>query len=115
MHWLFRKKERKLARSFNFTFRYIHYVLSSNNSRFGNFVDRIFSIELEIRDTTDTDRYASYLDIHLDIDSERRLRTKHYDKRDDFNFPIVNFPFICSNIRAAPAYGVYISQLIRYS
>ena len=34
--------------------------------------------------------------------------------RDDFNFPIVNFPFICSNIPAAPAYGVYISQLIHY-
>jgi hypothetical protein len=29
------------------------------------------------------------------------------DKRDDFNFPIVNFPFICSNIPAAPAYGLY--------
>jgi hypothetical protein len=45
----------------------------------------------------------------------RRLRTKLYDKRYDFNFPIVNFPFICSNIPAAPAYGVYLSQLIRYS
>jgi len=49
------------------------------------------------------------------IDSEERLRTKLYDKRDDFNFPIVNSPFICSNIPAAPAYGVYIYQLIRYS
>ena len=39
----------------------------------------------------------------------------HSNKRDDFNFPIVNFPFIFSNISAAPAYGVYISQLIRYS
>ena len=38
-----------------------------------------------------------------------------YDKRNYFNFPIVNFPLICSNIPAAPAYGVYISQLIRYS
>ena len=37
------------------------------------------------------------------------LRTKLYDKRDDFDFPNVNFPFICSNIPAAPAYGVYIS------
>jgi hypothetical protein len=72
-------------------------------------------IELEIKDTTDTDRYASYLDLHLEIDSEGRLRTKLYDKRDDFNFLIVNFPFICSNIPAAPAYGVYISQMIRYS
>ena len=30
-------------------------------------------------------------------------------------FPIVNFQFICSNIPAAPAYGVYLSQMIRYS
>jgi hypothetical protein len=35
--------------------------------------------------------------------------------RDDFNVFIVNFPFICSNIPAAPAYRVYLSQLIRYS
>ena len=40
---------------------------------------------------------------------------KLYDKRVDFNFPIVNFPFICSSIPAAPVYGVYISKLIRYS
>jgi hypothetical protein len=37
------------------------------------------------------------------------------DKRDHFNFPIMNFPFVSSNIPTAPAYGVYISQLIRYS
>jgi len=110
-----KKNEKKLARSYNFTFRNIDYVLSLNNSMFGDFVDRIYPIELEIKDTTDTDRFASYLDLHLEIDSDGRLRTKHYDKRDDFNFPIINFPFICSNIRAAPAYGVYISQLIRYS
>jgi hypothetical protein len=47
-------------------------------------------IELEIKDTTDTDRSASYLDLHLEIDSEGWLRTKHYNKRYDFNFPTVN-------------------------
>jgi hypothetical protein len=47
--------------------------------------------------------YTSYLPVEL------------YGKRDDFNFPIVNFPFICSNIQVAPAHGVDISQLIRYS
>jgi hypothetical protein len=112
---LLKKNKKKLVRSFNFTFRYIDGVLSLNNSMFGDFVDRIYPIELEIKDTTDTDRSASYLDLHLEIDSEGRLRTKFYDKGDDFNFPIVNFPFICSNIPAAPAYGVYISQMIRYS
>ena len=84
-------------------------------SRLGDFVDHIYPIDPEIKDTTDTDRSVSYRDLHLEIDSERRLRTKLYDKKDDFNFPIVNFPFICSNIPAAPAYGVYIFQLIRYS
>ena len=112
---LLKKSEKKLARSFNFTFRYIDDVLSLNNSMFGDFVDRIYPIELEIKDTTDTDRFAAFLDIHIGIDSEGRLRSKLYDKRDDFNFPIVNFPFIKSNIPAAPAYGVYISQFIRYS
>ena len=103
----------KLVRSFNFTFLYKDDVLSLNNSRFDDFVDRIYLIELGIKDTTVTDRFASYLDLHLEIDSEGSLRTK-FNKRDDFNFPFVNFPFICSNISAAPAYGVYISQLIRY-
>ena len=72
-------------------------------------------MEIEIKDTTDTDRSASYLAQQLEIDREGRLRMKPYDKSDDFNFPIVNFPFICSKITAASAYGVYISQLIRYS
>ena len=112
---LLKKNEKKLAKSFNFTFQYIDDVLSINNSRFGDFVDRIYPIGLEIKDITYTDWSASYLDLHLEIESEDRLRTKLYDKRDDFNFPILNFPFIYSNIPAAPAYGVYISQMIRYS
>jgi hypothetical protein len=51
----------------NNTFRYIDDVLSLNNSRFGDFVDRIYPIELEIKDTTDTDTSASYLDLHREI------------------------------------------------
>ena len=73
------------------TFCYIDDVLSLNNSRFGDLVDRIYPIELEIKDTTDTDRSASYLDLHLKIDSEGRLRTKLYDKRDDLKFPLWTF------------------------
>jgi hypothetical protein len=111
---LLKRKEKKLARSFNFMFRYIDDVLSLNNSRLGDFVHRVYPIELEMKDTTHTDRSASYLDMQLAIDDEGRLGRKHYDKRDDFNFPIVNFPFVYDNIPAAPAYGAYISQMIRY-
>ena len=67
---LFKKNEKNLARFFNFTFRYIDDVISLNNSRFCDLVDCIYPIELEIKDTTDTDRSASYLDLHLEIDSE---------------------------------------------
>jgi hypothetical protein len=64
---LLKKNEKKLARSFNSTFRYIDDVLSLNNTRFGDFADRMYPTELEIKDTTDTDRSASYLDLHLEI------------------------------------------------
>ena len=38
-----------------------------------------------------------------------------YDKRDDFNFPIVNYPFLDSNIAKGPTYGAYISLLICFA
>jgi hypothetical protein len=65
--------------------------------------------------TTDTASSASFLDLYLEFDDSGQLSTKIYDKRDDFNFKIINFPNMCSNIPASPTYGVYISQLIRYA
>jgi hypothetical protein len=56
---LLKKNEKKLVRSSNFTFRYIDDVLSLNNSRFSDFVNRIYPNQLEINDTTDTEMYAS--------------------------------------------------------
>ena len=53
------------------------------------------------------------MDSYLCIDNGK-LDTMHYDKCDDINFSIVNFPFLSSNIPSAPGYGVYVSQLIRY-
>ena len=100
---------------FNFTYRYIDDVLSINNSRFAEFLPLIYPPELEVKETTDTASSASFLDLYLEFDDSGQLSTKIYDKRDDFNFKIINFPNMCSNIPASPAYGVYISQLIRYA
>ena len=55
------------------------------------------------------------LDLLLSIGRDGQLHTSIYDKRDDFNFHITNFPFLSSNIPSSPAYGVFISQLIRYA
>jgi len=90
------------------TFRYTDDVLSLNNSRFGDFVDRIYPIELEIKDTTDTDMSASYLDLHIKIESDRRLRTKLYDKEMISIFPLWTFHLYVA-IFQQPLHMEYIS------
>ena len=75
----------------------------------------MYPAELEIKDTTESTTSASYLDLLLSIGRDGQVHTSIYDKRDDFNFHITNFPFLSSNIPSSPAYGVFISQLIRYS
>ena len=72
---LLKKNEKKLAQSFNFTFRYI-----DDYSKFGDFVEHIYPMELYLKDTTDTVRSALYLDMNPKIESNVRLRTKPYDK-----------------------------------
>ena len=104
-----------LAGPFNPTFNYIDVVLPESNPKFADYVDRSYPTELAIKDTTDTSRSLSLLYPHREIDRECRLTTKRYYKRDYFNFPIVNFPLVCSNISELPVYGVYMSQLIPYS
>ena len=74
------------------------YVLSINNSRFAEFLPLIYPPELEVKETTDTASSASFLDLYLEFDDSGQLSTKIYDKWDDFNFKIINFPNMCSNI-----------------
>jgi hypothetical protein len=58
---------------------------------------------------------ASYSDVSLKLDTNGIMTTQLYDKQYDFNFSIVNFPHLFGNIPASPAYGVYISWLIRFA
>ena len=75
----------------------------------------MYPAELEIKNTTESNTSASYLDLLLSIGRDGQLRTSLYDKRDDFNFHITTIPFLSSNIPSSPAYGVFISKLIRYA
>ena len=108
-------RKKKLASKFNFTCRYIDDVLPINNPDFENYLSQMYPAKLEIKNTTESNTSASYLDLLLSIGRDGQLRTSLYDKRDDFNFHITNFPFLSSNIPSSPAYGVFISQLILYT
>ena len=67
-----------------------------------------------LKKANDLDTSASFLDLNLTI-VNNIISTSIYDKRDDFNFQIVNFPDLSGDVPRAPSYGVYISQLTRYA
>jgi hypothetical protein len=75
---------------------------------FHEHIQLLYHSEVEMKETTESDISASYQNISFNIDSNGRLTTRLYDKRNDFNFAIVSFPFLFSNILHSPAYGVYL-------
>ena len=83
-----------------------------NNPFFDDEIGNIYPKELKLKKTTEAFNKLSYLDITIEIE-DSSFRTDVYDKRDGFGFHIVNFPNLSSNIPLSPAYGIYISQLVR--
>ena len=77
-------------------------------------VPLIYPSELKLIKANLWDTEASFLDLHLSI-VDGVIITKIYDKRDDFNFDIVNYPHLDGDVPRATSYGVYISQLIRFA
>ena len=78
--------------AFNTTSRYLDDILNINNVYFDNMVSQIYHSELQLNEANTSDTKAAFLDLHLSI-SNNIVSTKIYDKCDDFNFEIVNFPF----------------------
>ena len=85
-----------------------------NNVYFDNMVGQIYPSELQLNKANTSDTKAAFLDLHLSISNDI-ISTKIYDKRDDFDFEIVNFPFLDGDVPRSTSYGVYISQLIRFA
>ena len=77
-------------------------------------VDRIYPTELHLNRANSSDTEAPFLDLNLYI-SNGTVSTKIYDIWDDFDFDIVNFPFLDGDVPRRTSYGVYISQLIRFA
>ena len=77
-------------------------------------VNRIYPFELQLNKANTTDTEAPFLDLHLSI-SNGFVSSKIYDKRNDFDFGIVNFPFLDGDVPRSTCYGVYICQLIRFA
>ena len=81
-------KQADVIDAFNTTSRYLDDILNINNVYFDNMVSQIYPSELQLNKANASDTEAAFLSISNDI-----VSIKIYDKRDDFDFEIVNFPF----------------------
>ena len=77
-------------------------------------VGQIYPAEPQLNKTNSSDTEAPFSDLNLSL-TNGIVSSKIYDKRDDFKFEIVNFPFLDGDVPRSPCYGVYISQLIRFA
>ena len=89
-------------------------ILNINNVYFDNMVSQIYPSELQLNKANASDTDAAFLDLHLSISNDS-VSIKIYNKLDDFDFKIVNFPFLDDDVPRSISYGVYISQLIRFA
>ena len=104
----------KLLKHLNLHLDFLDDLLNIDNPYFEGMVNRIYPPELQLNKANTSDTEAPFLDLHLSI-SNGFVSSKIYDKRDDFDFDIVNFPFLDGDVPRSTSYGAYISQLIRFA
>ena len=92
--------------AFNTTSRYLDDILNIYNVYFDNMVSQIYPSELQLNKANTSDTEAAFLDLPLSISNDM-VSTKIYDKRDDFDFEIVNFLFLDDDVPRSTSYGAF--------
>ena len=90
-------KQTDVVDAINTTPRYLDDILNINNVYFDNMVSQIYPSELHLNKANTSDTEAAFLDLHLSISNDI-VSTNIYDKRDDFDFESVNFPFLDGDV-----------------
>ena len=110
---LTKEKQYDMIDAFKSTSRYLDDLLNIDNICFEQMVHRIYPAELQLNKANASYNEAAFLDLNLSIHYDT-VSTKIYDKRDDFDFDIVNFPFLDGDVPWRPSYGVYIYNRCHY-
>ena len=115
-NWRFRFNSEQTA----FILSSVLHIMVSNSTVVCAFLVMRFTVlflyppELQLNKGNISDTEAPFLDLHLSI-SNGFVSSTIYNKHDDFDFHIVNFPFLVGDVPSRPSYGVYIYQLIRFA
>ena len=97
-----------IIEAFNSTSRYLDDLLDIDNPYFKQMVGQIY---LQLNKANSSDTEAPVLDLNLSI-TNGIFSSKIYDKRDDLNFEIVNFPFLDGDVPRSPSYGIFLSIFV---
>ena len=88
-------------------------IVFNDNWLFKKVYKDIYPEERVLMNTNVTNNHCNYLDLSIVLQNGKFKYTL-FDKRNDFNFEVINYPFLSGNIPKIPSYGVYVSQLIRF-
>ena len=108
------EKQSEVFEVFSSTSRYLDDLLNIDNKYFDGLISQMYPSEFQIKKANSSETEAPLFDLHLSI-LDGLISCKIYDKRDDFDFEIVNFPYLDGDVPRRASYGVYISQLIRFA
>ena len=89
-------------------------MLINNDGQMKKVMADIYPKELVLVPEDSDDQSCSFLDLQVVI-KDSVITTSIFDKRDAFDFPIINFPTLTGNIPNRSSYGVFIGELVRYS
>ena len=104
---LHKSKRHDIIDMFNDTSRYLDDIFNIDNPAFETYIPDIYPANT-------SDKQTSFLDLNIKVIGSD-IHTSVYDKRDDFGFPIVNFPRLSGDVPRLPSYGIYILQLVRFA
>ena len=103
---LHKSKENDMIDMFNDTSRYLDDIFTIDNPEFEKHIPDIYLTKLQLNKANTSDRETSFLDLDIKVIGSY-VYTSVYDKRDDFGFLIVSFPWVSGDVSRLPAYGVY--------
>ena len=114
--WLgtIKNQEYHCAHKFSNAFRFIDDLIVINDSNeFLRSHPEIYPEELELKRENDNEKEATFLDLHINIDPDGKIKTKLYDKRNYYNFFIVRLPHKSSNLPSRMFYSIISAELLR--
>ena len=98
-----KSKRFDLIDKFNDTSRYLDDIFTIDNPEFAEYIPDIYPRKLQLNKANTSDKETSFLDLNIKVVGSN-IHTSVYDKRDDFGFPIVNFPWLSGDVPRLPSY-----------